>query len=77
MTDNVNNGWSVEGATVNGAPVAIGTNFKDAVIAAAQAAHYNTFRVFVGGNELGVANAPTTISAGMVIEVRPYDKAGN
>lgn len=71
-----NNGWSVEGATINGVSVAIGTPFKDAVIAAAQGLHYNNFRVFVGGTELGVANSPTTVSAGMVIEVRAHDKAG-
>ena len=76
MSDNVNNGWSVEGATINGEDVEIGSSFKDAVIATAQSLHYNNFRVFVGGNELGVAKAPATVSAGMVIEVRPYDKAG-
>lgn len=73
---NTTNGWSLEGAKVNGREVAIGTSFRDAVTAAAQAAHYNNFRVFVNGVETGVANAPQTVAAGMNIEVRPHDKAG-
>ena len=70
------NGWSVEGSTINGAAVTVGTIFKDAVIAAAQAAHYTNFRVFVNGSELDVKDAPAVVGAGLTIEVRPYDKAG-
>lgn len=69
-------GWSTEGATINGKSVTAGTNFRDAVVTEAQAQHYTRFRVFVDGAEIDVKDAPTTLSAGMVVEVRPFDKAG-
>ena len=72
----VHNGWSVEGATLNGNAVELGANFKDACIAEASRKHYNNFRVFLAGSEIGTTQAPATVTAGMVIEVRPHDKAG-
>lgn len=73
---NENNGWSLLRATVNGEDVEIGSSFRDEVMRVAQSNHYNNFRVFLNGSEIGVAVAPQTIAAGMTIEVRPYDKAG-
>ena len=72
----VQNGWSVQGATINGHAVELGTNFKEACVLEASRKHYSNFRVFVGGSEIGTTQAPATVTAGMVIEVRPYDKAG-
>ena len=70
------NGWSVQEATINGHAVELGANFKDVCVLEASRKHYNNFRVFLGGSEIGTTQAPATVTAGMVIEVRPHDKAG-
>ena len=75
------NQWTAEPiivrpATINGVAVPVGTNFVDAVSQVARNTSVISFRVKVGGVEVGPANAPATITEGMVVTLEPYDKAG-
>lgn len=66
--------------TVNGSrqslDSSVGESFGSTVVEAAVAANMGKFRVFLNGAEIDQADAPTTITAGMAIELKPYDVAG-
>ena len=63
---------------VNGAriEVAVGANFVETVKSEARNAGLGKFRTYVNGEEIKPAQAPDTITEGMMVEVRPYDVAG-
>ena len=64
------NAWDVnvandlQHATINGVPVAAGTNFIDAVSQAGRNQGYGTVRVTLNGSDVSVTAAPQVLNAG-------------
>jgi hypothetical protein len=63
---------------VNGSviPLTVGDNFVTAVKDVARSANFGKFRLFMNDSEISPAEAPTSITSEMKIELRPYDVAG-
>jgi len=63
---------------VNGARIGVdvGANFIETVKNEARKAGLGKFRTYLDGNEIKPSQAPTEITEGMMVEVRPYDVAG-
>ena len=64
--------------TVNGSTTTVesGVSFRDAVVNTARDAGLGKFRVILNGTEIDPADAPSTLDAGMNLEIRPYEVAG-
>lgn len=56
--------------------VEVGESFADAMKELANDASIETFRVLNHGNELTPSTAPSSVEAGMSLEIVPYHKAG-
>lgn len=69
--------WSSHRATVNGREVAVGSNFRQVVLAEARRKHHYTFRVFLNGEEVSALSVPAVVPPGAEIKVIPYDKAAS
>ena len=65
--------------TINGSTRTIpeNSNFRETVINAARDAGLGKFRVILDGREIDPADAPTELSAGMSLEIKPYEEAGS
>jgi len=50
--------------------------FEETVLSYARQDNMGSFRVFVGDIEIDNDNAPETFSAGQVVDIKSYDKAG-
>jgi hypothetical protein len=63
---------------VNGSSIDLnaGDDFVTVVKNVARDANFGKFRLFLDGNEISPASAPSTIEDGMHLELRPYDVAG-
>jgi hypothetical protein len=64
--------------TINGSTRTIsdGSDFRETVINAARDAGLGKFRVILDGREIDPADAPPQLSAGMSLEIKPYEEAG-
>jgi len=63
---------------VNGSRIAVdvGASFIETVKEEARKAGLGKFRTYLNGNEIKPSEAPSEITEGMMVEVRPYDVAG-
>lgn len=64
--------------TVNGSTTGLeeGISFRDTVVNAARDAGLGKFRVILNGTEIDPLEAPSTMTSGMNLEIRPYEVAG-
>jgi hypothetical protein len=77
------NDVEVEGAEgpvmiVNGSVINLeaGSDFVTTVKDIARNANFGKFRLYLDGSEISPAEAPSTITSEMKVELRPYDVAG-